>query len=170
MTEFSDIESELRKLRPIQPSPQLYRTIEQAIQRFREVAAPGSGVRTARHWAPYNWLSAGLGLAVTAALLIVARIELKSRHQRDIPGALQSSESVVAPETTPAEFVPTGLTQIVYRMRDEGLLFPAGADQPVRRLRAQARETLRWRDLKTGASLRVSYPSEEIFLVPISGQ
>jgi hypothetical protein len=55
-------------------------------------------------------------------------------------------------------------------MRDEGLHFPAGSDQPMRRLRSQKRETFQWRNPATCASLRVSYPSEEVELIPVSGQ
>jgi hypothetical protein len=68
------------------------------------------------------------------------------------------------------KFMPADTTQVVYQTRDEGLLFPAGSEQPMRRLRSQMHETLQWRNPGTGASLRVSYPSEEVELVPISGQ
>jgi hypothetical protein len=40
----------------------------------------------------------------------------------------------------------------------------------MRRLRYQTHETLQWRNAATGASLRVSYPIEEVVLIPISGQ
>jgi hypothetical protein len=40
----------------------------------------------------------------------------------------------------------------------------------MRRIRYQKRETLQWRNPNTGASLRVSYPSEEVVLTPVSGQ
>jgi hypothetical protein len=67
-------------------------------------------------------------------------------------------------------FIPEGLTRVVYGTRDEGLLFPEETTQPVRRVRSRSRETLQWRDASTGASLRVSYPTEEVELIPISGQ
>jgi hypothetical protein len=37
-------------------------------------------------------------------------------------------------------------------------------------MRYHTRETLRWQNPQTGASLRVSYPSEEVVLLPVSGQ
>jgi hypothetical protein len=40
----------------------------------------------------------------------------------------------------------------------------------VRRIRYQTQQTWRWHNPRTGASLRVSYPSEEIVLLPVSGQ
>src|SRR5438309_2299647 len=64
----------------------------------------------------------------------------------------------------------TGLTQVVYSKRDEGLVFPPGAEGPSRRVRTARRETLQWRDRQTGAQLAVSYPTEEVTLTPVSGQ
>jgi len=68
------------------------------------------------------------------------------------------------------EFIPAGATQVVYNTRDEGLHFAYGSEEPMRRVRYQTHETLQWHNAATGASLRVSYPSEEILLIPISGQ
>ena len=67
-------------------------------------------------------------------------------------------------------FIPSRATQVVYNTRDEGLHFAEGSPQPVRRLRYQTQETCQWRNPSTGASLRVSYPSEEVVLIPVSGQ
>jgi hypothetical protein len=50
------------------------------------------------------------------------------------------------------------------------LHFAEGSERPVRRVRYNTRQTWRWRNPETGASLRVSYPSEEIVLIPVSGQ
>jgi hypothetical protein len=68
------------------------------------------------------------------------------------------------------EFIPSAASQVVYHSRDEGLLFPAESGQPMRRVRSRVRETLQWQNPATGASLRVSYPSEQIELIPVSGQ
>ena len=59
---------------------------------------------------------------------------------------------------------------MVYSRQDEGLHFPDGANEPVRRVRAQKRETLQWNNPSTRTSLRISYPSEEVTLIPVSGQ
>jgi hypothetical protein len=71
---------------------------------------------------------------------------------------------------TSEKFVPAGATRVVYNTRDEGLHFTDGSHQPLRRVRYQARQTWQWRSTTTGASLRVSYPSEEVVLIPVSGQ
>jgi hypothetical protein len=55
-------------------------------------------------------------------------------------------------------------------MRDEGLHYSEGSDEPMRRVRSRLRETSQWRNPATGASLLVSYPSEQVELIPVSGQ
>ena len=116
-----------------------------------------------------NWLGLGLGLAAAATFLVLARVNI------DQPVRKQNVVAMTpAPFTPPLvltdAFVPAGVTQVVYNRRDEGLHFPDGADQPVRRVRSQKRETLQWHNPGTGTSLRISYPSEEVTLTPVSGQ
>ncbi len=62
------------------------------------------------------------------------------------------------------------MTRVVYTRRDEGIAFPDDSEQPVRRVRSQTHETMQWRDPSTGASLRVSYPAEELEFIPVAGQ
>ena len=71
---------------------------------------------------------------------------------------------------TADSLIPAGLTQVVYSTRDEGLVFANGTDRPVRRVRSRKLETMHWHNPDTGASLRVSYPREEVEFVPVSGQ
>ena len=175
MNEFSELEDQLRKLRPLAPSEDLIARIERALAKPANCGAPvwDASPRWRWPWHFIEWpygISLGLGLAAAAALLIFARVELESPKREIGTLALRAPASVVPSRDSPVEFVPADLTQIVYNTRDEGLLFPAGSDQPMRRLRLQKRETLQWRNPKTGASLRVSYPSEEISLIPISGE
>ena len=111
----------------------------------------------------------GLGLAAAAVFLLLARVNV------DQPAKRQSVVAMTpAPFSPPLPvsdtFVPAGLTQVVYNTRDEGLHFPEGADQPVRRVRSKKRETLQWRNPGTGTSVRVSYPSEEVTFIPVYGQ
>ena len=170
MNDFSEIESELKKLRPKQPSPELFSRIERAIaEADNENKRIGNVVRPERF--RFNWVSVGLGLAAAAALLIVARIEIDRRPAGTTPSEAQVTPVPAAPlMAASTKLIPAQLTQVVYNTRDEGLHFPAGSDQPMRRLRSQKHETLQWRNPETGASLRVSYPSEEVELVPVVGQ
>jgi len=183
MNDFDEIENELRKLRPAQPSPVLLERIEKALEDCRpSVSDAGSrkiaawrrfirlGSATARlAETPSNWL--GVALAAAAVLLLFVRINMDRRQNR--PERVAQTTPAPATEagsTFKSQFVPAGLTQVVYRRRDEGLQFPNGYTQPVRRVRYQTHETMQWRNPTTGASLRVSYPSEEVVLIPVSGQ
>ena len=179
MNDFSELENELRNLRPARPSPILFERVEEALM------DSGAGASPARQpeRLPYNWLSLGFGLAAAAVLVLFAAISLERRQERGEKIAqispapekrpilpAQRDGSGVQGSTSSNRFLPAGATQVVYNTRDEGLQFARGSDQPLRRLRYQTHQTWQWRNPTTGASLRVSYPSEEVVLIPVSGQ
>jgi len=173
MNNFSDIENELRKLRPAQPSPILFERVEEAMMDRSAVVSPARQPERL----PYNWLSWGIGLAAAAALLLFAVLNMERQQGGGKEIAQISREPETAPllnraeePTSSEKFVPAGATRLVYNTRDEGLQFGRGSGQPVRRFRYQTRATWQWRNPTTGASLRVSYPSEEVVLIPVSGQ
>jgi len=204
MNDFSELENELRALRPAQPSPVLYERIEEAMAEDREVSAAGDARWTWRRL--FEWkrsqardtqaagpkhleqarqipfrLAIGLAAVAAAVLLLLARINTDEMRNK---GKEIAQNSPAAETRQPAlsgarradramasnKFVAAGATQVVYNKRDEGLQFADGTNQPLRRLRYQTRETWQWRNPLTGASLRVSYPSEEVVLIPVSGQ
>ena len=163
MNDFSELEAELKQLRPVAPSPELATRVERAL-----ADTPSAGVLPRRKTPRLNWFSLGLGVAAAAAaLLLLARPNV----ERVPPSqSMIASSSPAALAARPGRvMVPDGVTRVVYGTRDEGLVFPTNGGQPVRRLRAHSRETLQWRD-NAGASLRVSYPTEEVELIPVSGQ
>jgi hypothetical protein len=186
MNDFSELENDLRALRPARPSPVLFERIEEAMAEDRR--APVSGAGQIRKWfwrfteTPYRF---GIGLAAAAAavLLLLARINTDQTRNEDKEIAQVSPAAETKP-VLPAfsgasgidgsmssnKFVPAGATQVVYNERDEGLQFADSSRQPLRRLRYQTHQTWQWRNPTTGASLRVSYPSEEVVLIPVSGQ
>ena len=176
MNDFTEIENELKKLRPLELSPDFVSRVERELvdlESNKKIVAPDRF--------RISWLTLGPGLAAAAVLLLFVHLRF-DRSQRAQPKTATTSPAQqlprpgepVVPRTratvSPAEFVPAGATQVVYRTEDEGLLFPDGSDQPVRRVRARMRETMQWQNRATGASLRVSYPTEEVSLVPVYGQ
>jgi hypothetical protein len=186
MNDFSDLENDLRALRPERPSPVLFKRIEEAM--VENHRAPVSGDGPMANWlrrfteAPYRF---GIGLAAAAAavLLLLARVntDQTGNEDKEIAQASPASEtnpvlpafsgrSGVDGSMSSNKFIPAGATQVVYNKRDEGLQFADSSRQPLRRLRYQTQQTWQWRNPSTGASLRVSYPSEEVVLVPVSGQ
>jgi hypothetical protein len=175
MNDFSEIENELRKLRPAQPSPILFDRIEEAMAESCRASAADARPGWWRFTEPpYSW---GLGLAAAAALVLFAAITMERQQNSGKEIAQISPEAQTAPLSNPGEastssakFVPAGETRLVYNTRNEGLQFARGSGQPLRRFRYQTHETWQWRNPTTGASLRVSYPSEEVVLIPVSGQ
>jgi len=177
MNDFSELEKELRKLRPTQPSPVLFERVGEALKNCRTPVSDAKWKRWRFTETPYNGWSLGFGLAAAAVLILFAAVTMERRHDHQ-PTVAQSSavpETQPAPlgtkrSTSPGRFVPAGGTNLVYNARDEGLHFADGSERPVRRVRYHTQQTWRWRNPETGASLRVSYPNEEVVLIPVSGQ
>ena len=167
MNDFSDLEAELKQLRPAAPSAELTRRIEQALA--QTASTPTAGILPRRK-VRVNWWALGAGLAAATAFLVLARVPVSETPKKQQTFAAVSPAPAQQRTQAAAGLVPDGLTRVVYHTRDEGLLFPAQADEPVRRRRSRSRETLKWHDPQTGASLRVSYPTEEVELIPVSGQ
>jgi hypothetical protein len=176
MNDFAEIESELKKLRPIERSAELFARVRSELSAD---VAEGKVVRPDRF--RMTWLSLGAGLAAAAVLLLFSYLQPNRFSRRQLPIAAasptpQHARSTSAQQSEFAnslaaapEFIPARATEVVYRTQDDGLLFPSGSDQPVRRVRARMRETLQWQNPQTGASLRVSYPAEEVTLLPVYG-
>jgi hypothetical protein len=171
MNDFAELEAELKKLRPRAASPELATRIEQAIPEvLGRTTTATAGILPKRRSFRFNWSALGLGLAAAAAVLLLARVNVDQLPDKGRSlGAISPSPST-SPTDAKDSFEPAGLTEVVYNTRDEGLHFAEGADEPVRRMRSRKRETLQWNNAQTGASLRVSYPSEEVTLIPAPGQ
>jgi hypothetical protein len=187
MNDFPELENELRALRPARPSPVLFERIEEAmVENSRASAAADAGLmaKWVRRFTetPYR-IGIGLVAAAAAVVLLLARINTDQTRNEDKEIAQVAPASETRP-VVPAlsggrgvdgsmssnKFVSAGATQVVYNTRDEGLHFADGSREPLRRLRYQTQQTWQWRNPSTGASLRVSYPSEEVVLIPVSGQ
>ena len=179
MNDFSELEKELRKLRPTQPSPVLFERVGDALKDSR--AGTKERRSLVRRWGgletAHPWWSLGFGLATAAVLILFAAVTMERRHehQQTVAQISPRPETRPAPlgkerSISPGRFVPAGGTNLVYNARDEGLHFADGSERPVRRVRYRTQQTWRWRNPETGASLRVSYPSEEVVLIPVSGQ
>jgi hypothetical protein len=187
MNDFSELENELKKLRPARPSPVLFARVEEAI-----VASESAKIIRPDRFR-MNYAALGFGLAAAAVLLLLAkvntdRVRTEGENVAQISPKRESRPALLATpklreggpahgggnriegSRSPNEFIPSRATQVVYNTRNEGLQFTDRSEQPLRRLRYQTQETWQWRNPATGASLRVSYPSEEVVLIPVSGQ
>src|SRR5207249_8198972 len=80
MNDFSDIENDLQKLRPTQPSPVLFKRIDEALAKHRSAPVAADTRRNWRHLleTPYNW---GFALAAAAVLVLLVAITLARRQE-----------------------------------------------------------------------------------------
>ncbi len=170
MNDFSELEAELKQLRPAPVAGELFARIERALA--QPETTPGAGFLPRPSRRARVWWSLGLGLSGATALILLG-LRFFAEPLRPEPTI---AEEAIAQETPPSErltsgFQPSALTQVVYRQRDEGLVFsPNQSERLLRRVRYDTRETMQWRNPRTGASLRVSYPAEQVVLTPVSFQ
>jgi hypothetical protein len=163
MNDFSELEGELKKLRPLRPSTGLLVRVEMALADAGKI----SDHVVTPHRFRVNWIALSVGVAAAAMILVLARVD----YHPAAATQMASAAPVLQPSAAQLpNYQAAGLTQLVYDKRDEGLIYPAGAREPVRRIRTMKRETLQWRDHRSGAQLQVSYPAEEVRLIPVSGQ
>jgi hypothetical protein len=174
MNDFSELEAELKQLRPAAPSADLAKRIERALEEAPVTETRGAGILP-KPKARLSWFALGLGLAAATAFLFLARVNVDPATESSPTFAANSPASLPEPAAPNADtavrgYVAEGITRVVYTRRDEGLTFPEDAEQPVRRVRSHSQETMQWKDPSTGASLRVSYPTEEVEFIPVAGQ
>ncbi len=174
MNDFTELETELKRLRPAAPSAGLVARVEHSLASEVDLASSPGMTATAgvlpRRKARVNWFALGFGLAAAAVFLLLARANVDRVPQKS---PTQATTKPMTSPTTAApvrSLLPDGLTRVVYNRSDEGLVFPSNAQAPLRRVRSHSREILQWKDPGTGDSLRVSYPTEEVELIPVSMQ
>jgi hypothetical protein len=181
MNDFSELEAELKKLRPAPVSEELEGRIARDLARPEPAPTAGLLPRPRRR---IDLWSLGLGLAGLTALVLLGVGRFSQAPAPDAPlvgqenepgttesSSLQSDRAFAETELAPSGLQPSRLTRVVYHRRDEGIVFsPNQSERPLRRVRFETRDTMQWRDPQTGASLRVTYPAEQVVLTPVSFQ
>src|SRR6476659_1186672 len=114
MNDFSELEAELKKLRPRSVSPELNARIEVSLA---ESEAAGRGTATAgvlprQRFRP-NWFALGLGLAAAATFLVLARVNV-DRPSKSTGLALLTPAPIAPAAKVDDALVPAALTQVVY--------------------------------------------------------
>ena len=169
MNDFSELEAELKKLRPRPASPDLTARIEMGLAEVAGRGTATAGVLPKRKSFRPNWMALGFGLAAAAIFLLLARVNVDQPSKST--GLAMLTPAPIAPAVKLDDaFIPAALTQVVYDRKDEGLHYTEGQEEPMRRVRSRKRETVQWKNPQTGATLRVSYPKEEVTLIPVVGQ
>src|SRR5207248_9654246 len=123
MNEFSELERELKKLRPVQPSAELISRVGSALA--------NSGEGTAKVIRPEqfrtNWLGLGLGMAAAATFLIFARVDFHP-NDKTKPTIAWATPSLLQKAAAWPNDQATGLTQGGFSHREEGKVSPVGAE------------------------------------------
>jgi hypothetical protein len=169
MNDFSELEAELKKLRPRPASPDLMARIEVGLAEVAGRGTATAGVLPKRRSYRPNWFALGFGLAAAAIFLLLARVNV-DQPSKSTGLALLTPAPIAPAARLDNAFIPAAMTQVLYDRKDEGLHYTEGQEEPMRRVRSRKRETVQWKNPQTGATLRVSYPKEEVTLSPVVGQ
>ena len=143
--ELLKLESELRSLRPLEPSQDLRNRLGRAFSGTHSIARP------------FRWSWLALPIAAGLAIAFVA----------DRPvGKPPAFDAVPA---SPTAFKPIAAENLLLDSRDEGYVTLSDGT-PAHRSRDRYLDTITWKDPETNASLTWSVPREEVRVVPVAFQ
>ena len=131
MSDFSELETELKKLRPAPVPTGLLARMENALAEPAEV--PTAGLLPRRAKRSNAWWLLGLGLTTASALLLIW-LAFFAEPPPARPIVAQNATSPIEPLGSGLQ--PSALTRVIYRQHDEGLVFsPNQSERPLRRVR-----------------------------------
>jgi hypothetical protein len=156
--QLQQLEQELKRLHPVQPSPRLQEGIRRELLRGdgRNASRPARGPTWAGGW----WWIVALPAAAAVAVMLTQRSTPPAADTAARPGALARRAS------GDAVFKPVQAENILYAASNEGLITLEDGT-PARRERLHYVDTITWRNPRTNASLTWSVPREEVRVVPV---
>ncbi len=164
------IENELRALQPAAVSERLAGRISDLL------ASPGLPPRRAAWWhrlgfarptAALGWGLASPAMAVAVTLLIVRAHAGTPSPDNPTP---RTSAAVESARVTPSKETRNATAaNVLHGTFDEGVV-PDGDDGLFRRVMYRSTDHVQWRNPRTGAEWEVSYPREDVLLVPINAE
>jgi hypothetical protein len=171
---LQQLEDELKSLRLRAPSPQLVdRLTTELAAETEELAAPVRRYTTAstlRSWQWLGWRAAGLAAAF-AVMAGVTFVALKPRPVTPPTNQVAvANPAPVNPVVAPVvrdEFRPVAATNVLYDLKDEGLVNVEGG-APARQVRARYLDTYTWTNPRNNSSLKWSVPRDEVRVLPAS--
>lgn len=170
MTPSDPFEEELRGLQPAPPPPRLATAVARALDHPADIIAvdaraPEPGRR--RHARQVSlWLAWGVAACMTAALLHTRA--QTARHLQGVeappaPGPVQETRT----STGDPAFQPVSTTNTLVGALDEGVVYLEDG-RPARKVRYEFVDTVNLRAAgDPAATIKLSYPREEIRLVPL---
>ena len=155
-----ELENELKRLTPRQPSPALMQTLEAELGRVDVIEpSPASSLRSGK------WLAWSL-VGMAAAIALVLGLQ-STRHPVKTPGsaATTTQQVVTKPASPPANrYQPVRASSVLYDMK-EGDPAQLPDQTEGRQVRYRYVDTYTWKNPATNASLRWSVPRDEVRLV-----
>jgi hypothetical protein len=161
----SDLENQLRALRPSAPSPHLRARLAEEIAAAPqplplEATTPALVVEPllGKILRPIFWTAAG-----AAAAVVVMNASFAARPPVPVSPVPVAAAAPVSPAPQPqstCELLGTAQGEVRYE-KDRG---------PVREVRARYLEHLAWTDQRTGGRVEISIPREDVYLQPIAMQ
>lgn len=168
---FTDLEAELKALRPRRPAPALP---ERIARELASAETPAAGPRYAsatnlNSWKWLGWRTAG----IAAALVLIAATTWLNRPRAQAPAVAPTTVATTEPlqpaarRTLPGSktYQAVAATNVLYDLKDEGAVMVNG-DTPARRVRYRYVDTYTWKNPRTNASLKWSVPRDEIRVLP----
>lgn len=158
--ELKALEAELQQLKPRQPSLQATRRIADALSRPAEPS---------RRTHEVGWWLGVAAIPLAAAIVAIVGLSYRRPPASQRPVAQATPVADRAPASSREILEPTAAENILYDVRDEGLVVLDGGIQ-ARRERLKYIDTIVWEDSRSRASLRWSVPREEVRIVPVRVQ
>lgn len=170
---LQDLENELKRLSPRQPSAAFLARLECALGPASRPVAPRR-YSSATSWRSWKWAGWSLAGALTAAAIIMAVITTHRPAAAPVspsaaelaqgqPESRQPDATVVAAN----RYEPVQATSILYDMREDGTAVLPDQTEG-RQVRYRYVDTYTWRNPATNASLQWRVPREEVRLVRAS--
>ena len=162
-------EEELRGLRPAPPPPHLANAIARALEHPAATATPAALAlerRRRRARQASLWLAWGIAAGMTVAFLHSRAQAPRLPHDA---GANPAATAPAAPPVTgrSGDFMAVSTTNTLVGALDEGVVFLEDG-RPARKVRYEFVDTVNLRATGgSSATIDVSYPREEIRLVPV---
>jgi hypothetical protein len=169
--DFSDLEAELKRMRPCAPSPELQSRLAATLDRpAAPTAQPVSidySVIFRRAWRWMLW-PAAVAAAVVLVLVVTRQPNpvLPRADQTVHPIGGNEAGPVAATTTDPDLYKPVSAENVLYDSRDEGLV-TLDDGTAAHRVFQRYLDTYTWRNPRTNASLRWTVPRDEVRIVPV---
>ena len=163
---LSDLENQLRTLKPVKPSAELEQAIARELAHALRPATAGviprgSETPGGRLLSGLCWAFGGAAVAVIATVCIYA--------SQTVPAADAPLAATVPPGSRPIVFEPVAASR-EFMDAEAGELVYAEDNAPARVVTYRSRERHVWTNPSTGAQVELEVPRQDVMLVPVSFQ